>query len=115
MNRILSRIIALLLWPMALGAQTATLPPTPVTGTAQIQAQSATCTIPKNGGKCTVAFPAYAAPVTANTKQVVIPVDLSGYSAGFTCSLASGGQFVINPDQSITITGLTCTLKKVAQ
>lgn len=88
-------------------AQTASVPSQPVTGTAAIPAVSMSCTVPKNGGTCRFNIPASAAPVTAATKPVSAPVSLAGYTGKVACSFAS---FIINPDQTITITGMQCTV-----
>lgn len=79
------RLLLLTLVPLTCLAQTAQVPPAPVTGTAQIQGQSATCKIPKNGGICQFTLLPYAAPVTGTTAQVTAPVSLAGYAGTFKC------------------------------
>ena len=91
-------------------AQTASVPPAPVTGTAAIQSQSAACKIPKNGGTCSFTFPAYKAPVTGTTAQTQAPVSLSGLTGTFTCTVGAASTTTTNPDGTKTITGVVCTV-----
>ena len=109
MNRIVVGLIFLLSVPVAL-AQTASVPPAPVTGTAAIQSQSATCKVPKNGGTCTFSFPPYLAPVTGTTAAATGSVSLSGLTGKFICTLAPDSTVIANPDGTKTITGVVCTV-----
>jgi hypothetical protein len=90
-------------------AQTASVPPAKVTGTAQIQSMSASCKVPKNGGTCSFSFPAYQAPITGTTVAVNAPVSLSGLKATFSCDF-SKGVTTVNPDGTTSITGVVCTM-----
>jgi len=103
-------LLLLLLFCPPLFAQTASVPPAPVTGTAAIQSQSASCKIPKNGGTCSFTFPAYQAPVTGTTAQTQAPVSLSGLTGTFTFALGPNSTVTHNPDGSTTITGATVTV-----
>jgi len=71
----------------ALMAQTASVPASKVSGTAHINAQSASCTVPKNGGTCKFSFPAYDAVVVGATAQITASVNLSGTNLNFTITL----------------------------
>lgn len=109
--RILSRLCALLLWPMACWGQSVTVPAQQGTTTAPVvPAQTVTITT-KNGGKETFTVPAQTLkPLTVTIPALTAPVSLSGFTGGFTCALSPTGKFVINPDQTITVTGLSCTI-----
>lgn len=107
-SRIIHALMLLLCPPLM--AQTAQVPPAPVTGTAQIQGQSASCKIPRNGGTCTFTFPAYNAQVTGTTAQTKAPVSLSGLTGTFTCTLAPDSTVITNPDGTKTITGVVCSV-----
>lgn len=102
--------MAITLLVMPLWGQTASVPPAPVTGTAAIQSQSATCKVPKNGGTCTFSFPPYNATVTGVTAQTQAPVSLSGLTGTFTCTVGAASTTITNPDGTKTITGVVCTV-----
>jgi len=103
-------LLLLLLFCPPWFAQTASVPPAPVTGTAAIQSQSAACKIPRNGGTCSFTFPAYQAPVTGTTAAATGSVSLSGLTGKFTCALAPDSTVIANPDGTKTITGVVCTV-----
>lgn len=116
MSRILSRILALLLVPMARGyGQTATVKPQ--AGTTKVSATSPTtitCAIAKNGK--TVTCPNVSLPIPALAVDVPgqdAPLSLAGFGAAFTCT---GGTPVLNElGAVIGYTNITCTLKKVSR
>ena len=81
-------------------AQTAAVAPTAVTGTAQIQGQSASCTIPRNGGRCVFNFAPYAAVVSGSTAPATGTVSLKGASGSFTCTVPVKVVAVVQVDAS---------------
>lgn len=94
--------------------QTASVPKQTIITTAPVvNAQTITITTAKNGGRVSFTIPAQTlSPLTATIPASSAPVSMSGFTGSFSCAMSSTGSFSTNPDGSITVTGLTCTITK---
>lgn len=87
MNRLVSRVLALLLLPAALFGQTAQVPATTANGSCTTPPTGVTFTVPKAGQKVTINFPAATGTASVNVPSQNAPVILSGYTFSFTIDL----------------------------
>ena len=92
--------------PLAMAQTVSTAPTKGTTGTG---APTQNVVITVNGKKISFLLsPANIPPLQVNIPS--IPVNLSGYTGSLSCQLAPDGQIIVNPDKTLTITGLKCSI-----
>ena len=95
------------LFPCA-GQTVSTTPAKATTGTGT-PTQNVVITV--NGKKISFLLsPANIPPLQVNVPSLTGTVSLKGLTGTGNCSLAPGGQIIIHPDQTITVTGLKCSI-----
>jgi len=110
--RLIARILALLLLPLAAFGQTATTAPKSITTGTGAAPVVITFPVPKNGWAKLVLTPANIPPLAVNIPALsVVPPTNATFNV--VCTIPNDSNIITNPDGTKTITGMKCSFSAV--